>query len=122
MIFKLEEHKSELEKQLEELISKLNVTEQIAESKLLNDRNIAAINKNKHRLSDEVEKVVQDHLKNYLESNNDNSWQLIYSDTIHDVKVFRRELNLNKVVMDTIKAVVTVKVSWIFFIIFFILL
>lgn len=121
MIFKLEVHKSELEKQLEELISKLNVTEQIAESKILNDLNVAAINKNKHRLSDEVERVLLDHLKNYLESNIDSSWQLINSDTKHDVKVFRRELIVNKVVMDTIKAVITVKVNWHFFISFILL-
>lgn len=62
-----------------------------------------------HRLSDEIEKIVQDHLKYDLQDDlNSNVWELLCSDG--EMKIYRRELEENGLVLDPLKAVHTVKV------------
>lgn len=61
-----------------------------------------------HRLSVEIEKVVQEHLKFDLQDDLDsNVWELLCSDG--EMKIFRRELEENGVVLDPLKAVHTVQ-------------
>lgn len=63
----------------------------------------------KHRLSEEIEKVVQDHLKfDLVDDLNSNLWELLCSDG--EMKVYRRELEENGIVLDPLKAVHSVKV------------
>lgn len=62
-----------------------------------------------HRLSDEIEKVTQEHLKfDLLDDLDSNVWELICSDG--EMKVYRRELEENGIVLDPLKATHTVKV------------
>lgn len=64
-----------------------------------------------HRFSDEIEKVVQEHLKfDVLEDSSSNVWELLCSDG--EMKIFRRELEENGIVLDPLKAVHTVKVRF----------
>jgi len=61
-----------------------------------------------HRLSDEIEKIVGDHLKYDLEDDLSSSvWELLCSDG--EMKIYRRELEENGLVLDPLKAVHTVK-------------
>lgn len=63
----------------------------------------------KHRLSEEIEKIVQEHLKYDLQDDLDsNVWELLCSDG--EMKVYRRELEENGIVLDPLKAVHIVKV------------
>ena len=63
-----------------------------------------------HRLSTEIEKVVQEHLKfDLVDDLDSNVWELLASDG--EMKVYRRELEENGVVLDPLKAVHTVKVN-----------
>ena len=62
-----------------------------------------------HRLSEEIEKIVGDHLKFDLQDDlNSNIWELLCSDG--EMKIYRRELEENGLVLDPLKAVHTVKV------------
>jgi len=62
-----------------------------------------------HRLSDEIEKIVGDHLKYDMEDDLSSSvWELLCSDG--EMKIYRRELEENGLVLDPLKAVHTVKV------------
>lgn len=61
-----------------------------------------------HRLSEEIEKIIQEHLKYDLQDDLDsNVWELLCSDG--EMKIFRRELEENGIVLDPLKAVHTVK-------------
>jgi len=61
-----------------------------------------------HRLSEEIEKIVGDHLKFDLQDDlNSNIWELLCSDG--EMKIYRRELEENGLVLDPLKAVHTVK-------------
>lgn len=63
----------------------------------------------KHRLSEEIEKIVQEHLKfDLVDDLNSNLWELLCSDG--EMKVYRRELEENGIVLDPLKAVHSVKV------------
>ena len=63
-----------------------------------------------HRLSDEIERIVQEHLKfDLVDDLNSNVWELLASDG--EMRVFRRELEENGIVLDPLKAVHSVKVS-----------
>ena len=62
-----------------------------------------------HRLSDEIEKIVGEHLKYDLQDDlSSNIWELLCSDG--EMKIYRRELEENGLVLDPLKAVHTVKV------------
>jgi len=61
-----------------------------------------------HRLSEEIERIIQDHLKYDLQDDlNSNVWELLCSDG--EMKIYRRELEENGLVLDPLKAVHTVK-------------
>ena len=61
-----------------------------------------------HRLSDEIERVVQEHLKYDLQDDLDsNVWELLCSDG--EMKIYRRELEENGIVLDPLKATHTVR-------------
>ena len=65
----------------------------------------------KHRLSEKIEEVVQEHLKYDLQDDlNSNVWELLCSDG--EMKIYRRELEENGIVLDPLKAVHTVKVNF----------
>ena len=62
----------------------------------------------KHRLSDLIEKVIQDHLKfDLVDDLSDNVWELLCSDG--EMKIYRREMEENGIVLDPLKAVHKVK-------------
>jgi collagen type IV alpha-3-binding protein len=62
----------------------------------------------KHRLSEQIEQVVGEHLKYDLQDDlNSNVWELLCSDG--EMKIYRRELEENGLVLDPLKAVHTVK-------------
>ena len=62
-----------------------------------------------HRLSEKIEEVIQEHLKYDLQDDlNSNVWELLCSDG--EMKIYRRELEENGIVLDPLKAVHTVKV------------
>ncbi|CAF0947508.1 unnamed protein product [Brachionus calyciflorus] len=62
----------------------------------------------RHRLSDEIEKIVQEHLKfDLVDDFNSNIWELLAADG--EMKVYRRELEENGIVLDPLKAVHSVK-------------
>jgi collagen type IV alpha-3-binding protein len=62
----------------------------------------------KHRLSDEIENIVQEHIKYDLQDDlSSNVWELLCSDG--EMKIYRRELEENGIVLDPLKAVHTVK-------------
>jgi collagen type IV alpha-3-binding protein len=62
----------------------------------------------KHRLSEEIERIVQDHIKfDIIDDFNSNVWELLASDG--EMKVYRRELEENGIVIDPLKAVHTVR-------------
>ena len=62
----------------------------------------------KHRFSDDIEKVVQEHLKyDLIDDLNSNTWELLCADG--EMKIYRRELEENGIVLDPLKAVHTVK-------------
>jgi len=64
----------------------------------------------KHRLSEKIEEVVQEHLKYDLQDDlNSNVWELLCSDG--EMKIYRRELEETGIVLDPLKAVHTVKVE-----------
>lgn len=64
-----------------------------------------------HRLSEEIERITQDHLKfDLIDDFNSNVWELICSDG--EMKVYRRELEENGIVLDPLKATHTVKVTF----------
>lgn len=64
----------------------------------------------KHRYSDEIDRVVGEHLKYDLQDDlNSSVWELLCSDG--EMKIYRRELEENGIVLDPLKAVHTVKVS-----------
>ena len=89
-----------MEKKLQELIKMSNIRTDFAGSKSMNT---------KHRLTDEVERVVEAHIASDLESAKE-AWQLVASDDTNNMKVYRREVLENGVVHDPLKAVCTVKV------------
>jgi len=61
-----------------------------------------------HRLSEEIEKIVGEHLKYDLQDDlNSSVWELLASDG--EMKIYRRELEENGLVLDPLKAVHTVK-------------
>jgi hypothetical protein len=62
-----------------------------------------------HRLSEEIERITQEHLKyDLIDDLNSNVWELMCSDG--EMKVYRRELEENGIVLDPLKATHTVKV------------
>jgi len=104
----LEEQKNNLEKRLKDLIA--NSDENVGEvvSNFLKNNEVEKFATVKHRLSDEVERVVLEHLEKSLVNDLD-TWQVIFSDT-NNIKVYRREYEENGIVCDPLKAVCTVKV------------
>lgn len=61
-----------------------------------------------HRLSEEIARIVGDHLKYDLQDDlNSSIWELLASDG--EMKIYRRELEENGLVLDPLKAVHTVK-------------
>ncbi|CAF0840962.1 unnamed protein product [Rotaria sp. Silwood1] len=70
----------------------------------LNNDNL--VNKAKHRLSDDVERTVQEHLK-YVREDVSHGWDLIHQDG--EMKVYRREVEENGVVVDPLKCFHTIK-------------
>lgn len=63
----------------------------------------------KHRLTDIIEKVVGEHLEfDLIDDFNSNVWELLCSDG--EMKVYRRELEENGIVLDPLKAVNKVSV------------
>ncbi len=63
-----------------------------------------------HRLSEEIERIVQEHFKYDLQDDlESNVWELLCSDG--EMKIFRRELEENGIVLDPLKAVHTVQVN-----------
>ena len=64
--------------------------------------------KSKHKFNAEIEKVVQEHLTyDLIDDLNSNTWELLCSDG--EMKIYRRELEENGIVLDPLKAVHTVK-------------
>lgn len=62
----------------------------------------------KHRLTDEIERIVREHLTTDLDEDF-NTWELLARDG--DMKIYRRDLEENGIVIDPLKAVHTVKVN-----------
>ncbi|CAF1005099.1 unnamed protein product [Rotaria sordida] len=62
--------------------------------------------KDKHRLSDDVERIVQEHLK-YVSEDVSHGWDLIHQDG--EMKVYRREVEENGIVVDPLKCFHTIK-------------
>ncbi|CAF4352273.1 unnamed protein product, partial [Adineta steineri] len=61
----------------------------------------------KHRLSNEIERIVQDHLK-YVHEDVSHGWDLIHQEG--EMKVYRREVEENGIVVDPLKCFHTIKV------------
>lgn len=62
----------------------------------------------KHRFTDDVNRIVEEHLRIDLQDDlNSNMWELLCSDG--EMKIYRRELEENGLVLDPLKAVHTVK-------------
>lgn len=104
----MEEQKNDLERRLKDLAanSDKNVGEVV--SNFLKNNEAEKLVTVKHRLSDEVERVVREHLEKSLVNDLD-MWQLIFSDT-NNIQVYRREYEENGIVCDPLKAVCTIKV------------
>ena len=62
----------------------------------------------RHRLSGEIEKIINEHLQYDLQDDF-SLWELLCSDG--EMKIYRREKEENGLVLDPLKAVHTVKVS-----------
>ncbi|CAF3412522.1 unnamed protein product [Rotaria socialis] len=60
----------------------------------------------KHRLTDDVERIVQEHLQ-YVREDVSNGWDLIHQDG--EMKVYRREVEENGIVVDPLKCFHTIK-------------
>ncbi|CAF1464416.1 unnamed protein product [Adineta steineri] len=60
----------------------------------------------KHRLSNEIERIVQDHLK-YVHEDVSHGWDLIHQEG--EMKVYRREVEENGIVVDPLKCFHTIK-------------
>ncbi|CAF3843602.1 unnamed protein product [Rotaria magnacalcarata] len=63
-------------------------------------------NNGKHRLTDDVERIVQEHLQ-YVREDVSNGWDLIHQDG--EMKVYRREVEENGIVVDPLKCFHTIK-------------
>ncbi|CAF1291311.1 unnamed protein product [Adineta steineri] len=69
-----------------------------------NDENTAV--KGQHRLANEIEHIVQEHLK-YVHEDVNHGWDLIHQDG--EMKVYRREVEENGIVIDPMKMFHTIK-------------
>ncbi len=70
----------------------------------LNNNNNSNNNNTTHRLNDEVERIVQEHIKiDLIDDLNSNVWQLFHDEG--EMKIYKRDLEQNGIVLDPLKAV-----------------
>jgi collagen type IV alpha-3-binding protein len=69
--------------------------------------NDASTLRNQHRLSVEVERIVQEHLQ-YVREDVSDGWDLIHQEG--EMKVYRREVEENGIVLDPLKSFHTIQV------------
>ncbi len=62
----------------------------------------------RHRLSDEIERIVQEHIKiDLIDDLNSNVWQMFHEEG--EMKIYKRDLEKDGIVLDPLKAVHKVK-------------